>query len=53
MARQLRIAYPGAYYHVTARGNERKVILPSIDRHPVKRVNTATEVINDKADKDR
>ena len=26
MARPLRIEYPGAYYHVTARGNERKRI---------------------------
>ena len=26
MARQLRIQYPGAYYHVTCRGNERKKI---------------------------
>ena len=26
MARQLRIQYPGAYYHVTCRGNERKDI---------------------------
>ena len=26
MARPLRIEYPGAYYHVTARGNERKAI---------------------------
>ena len=26
MARPLRIAYPGAVYHVTSRGNERKAI---------------------------
>lgn len=26
MARQLRIQYPGAYYHITCRGNERKKI---------------------------
>jgi REP element-mobilizing transposase RayT len=26
MARSLRIQYPGAYYHVTCRGNERKLI---------------------------
>jgi hypothetical protein len=26
MARPLRIEYPGAYYHVTSRGNERKTI---------------------------
>jgi REP element-mobilizing transposase RayT len=30
MARQLRIEYPVAYYHVTARGNERKEILKSV-----------------------
>lgn len=29
MGRQLRIEYPGAYYHVTARGNERKYIFKS------------------------
>lgn len=29
MARQLRIEYPDAYYHVTARGNERKDIFKS------------------------
>lgn len=29
MARQLRIEYPEAYYHVTARGNERKEIFKS------------------------
>lgn len=27
MARPLRIEYPGAFYHITARGNERKAIL--------------------------
>ena len=26
MARPLRIEYPGAYYHITSRGNERKAI---------------------------
>ena len=26
MARPLRIEYPGAYYHVSTRGNERKAI---------------------------
>ena len=26
MTRPLRIEYPGAYYHVTSRGNERKAI---------------------------
>ena len=29
MARPLRILYPGAFYHVTARGNERKEIFKS------------------------
>ena len=29
MARPLRIQYPGAYYHVTCRGNERKAIFRS------------------------
>lgn len=29
MGRQLRIEYPGAYYHVTARGNERKDVFKS------------------------
>ena len=26
VARPLRIEYPGAYYHITSRGNERKAI---------------------------
>ena len=29
MARPLRITYPGAFYHVTSRGNERKKIFKS------------------------
>jgi hypothetical protein len=29
MARPLRITYPGAYYHVTSRGNERKDVFKS------------------------
>ncbi|MBW1799440.1 MAG: transposase [Deltaproteobacteria bacterium] len=29
MARPLRVQYPGAFYHVTSRGNERKVIFKS------------------------
>jgi REP element-mobilizing transposase RayT len=29
MARPLRIAYPGAYYHITARGNEQKDVFKS------------------------
>jgi REP element-mobilizing transposase RayT len=34
MARSLRIQYPGAFYHVTCRGNERKkVFLDDDDRH--------------------
>lgn len=30
MARPLRIEYPGAFYHITARGNERKDIFKSV-----------------------
>jgi len=34
MARPLRIEYPGAFYHVTCRGNERKQIFQDdADRH--------------------
>jgi REP element-mobilizing transposase RayT len=29
VARPLRIAYPGAFYHITLRGNERKDIFKS------------------------
>ena len=29
MARQLRINYPGAFYHVTSRGNEQKAVFKS------------------------
>ena len=29
MARPLRIEYPGAFYHVTSRGNEQKVVFTS------------------------
>ncbi len=29
MARPLRIEYPGAFYHVTSRGNERKIVFQS------------------------
>jgi len=29
MARQLRIEFPGAFYHATSRGNERKAIFKS------------------------
>ncbi len=33
MARPLRINYPGAFYHITSRGNERKPVFKSnIDR---------------------
>jgi putative transposase len=33
MARPLRIEYPGAYYHVSTRGNERKAIFrDDVDR---------------------
>ncbi len=31
MARPLRLIYPGALYHITARGNERKEIYRSDD----------------------
>ena len=30
MARPLRITFPGAFYHVTSRGNERKDVFKSI-----------------------
>jgi REP element-mobilizing transposase RayT len=30
MARPLRITYPGAFYHLTSRGNERRQIFKSI-----------------------
>ena len=29
MARPLRIAYPGAFYHIASRGNERKAVFKS------------------------
>ena len=29
MARPLRITYPGAFYHITSRGNERKALFKS------------------------
>ncbi len=29
MARALRIIFPGAFYHVTSRGNERKAVFKS------------------------
>ena len=35
MARPLRIQYPGAYYHVTCRGNERKEIFLDAQDHNV------------------
>lgn len=31
MARSLRIEYPGAWYHVTCRGNERRAIFADDD----------------------
>ena len=34
MSRSLRIEYPGAFYHVTARGNERKAIFKAIGWNP-------------------
>ena len=30
MTRPLRITYPGAFYHITSRGNERKQIFKSV-----------------------
>lgn len=46
MARPLRISYPGAVYHVTARGNERKAIVRNNeDRHRF--VQTLATVVND------
>ncbi len=30
MARALRIQYPGAFYHVTSRGNEQKAVFRSV-----------------------
>ncbi len=39
MARPLRIQYPGAVYHVTARGNERKpIVRDDKDRYSFPRV---------------
>ena len=36
MARPLRIIYPGAFYHITSRGNQRKEIFKSqADREKV------------------
>ncbi|MGD9162474.1 MAG: hypothetical protein PVG39_28970 [Desulfobacteraceae bacterium] len=29
MARPLRITYPGAFYHITSRGNEQKAVFKS------------------------
>jgi REP element-mobilizing transposase RayT len=48
IARQLRIAFPGAFYHVTARGNERKAVFKSIrDRQKfLEYLETATERYN-------
>ena len=33
MARPLRIAYPGAFYHITSRGNDTRKTLKEIGRH--------------------
>jgi REP element-mobilizing transposase RayT len=33
MSRALRIEYPGAFYHVTARGNERKAIFKATENY--------------------
>ena len=34
MSRSLRIEYPGAFYHVTAHGNERKALFKAIGWNP-------------------
>jgi REP element-mobilizing transposase RayT len=48
MARPLRIAYPGAFYHVTSRGNEQKAVFKSIrDREKfLEYLESATERYN-------
>jgi REP element-mobilizing transposase RayT len=48
MTRPLRIQYPGAFYHITSRGNERKAIFKSIkDREKfLSYLETATERYN-------
>jgi len=33
MSRSLRIEYPGGFYHVTARGNERKAIFKATENY--------------------
>jgi len=38
MGRPLRIEYPKAFYHITARGNERQTIFRSKDRERYKAV---------------
>ena len=45
MARPLRITFPGAFYHVTARGNERKAVFKNTrDRQKfLEYLETATE----------
>jgi hypothetical protein len=36
MVRPLQIEYPGAFYHVTSRGNEQKNIFKSdVDQHTI------------------
>ena len=34
MARHLRIEYPGALYHITARGNDRRPIFETVEDRP-------------------
>jgi REP element-mobilizing transposase RayT len=48
MARPLRITYPGAFYHVTSRGNERKAVFKSVrDREKfLEYLESATERYN-------
>jgi putative transposase len=44
MARPLRIAFPGAFYHITSRGNEQKAVFKSRrDREKFLDVQSATE----------
>ncbi|MBU0992101.1 MAG: transposase [Proteobacteria bacterium] len=48
MARQLRIQYSGAYYHVTGRGNERKDIFKDKDDYLMflEKISDSLEVYN-------
>ena len=48
MARQLRIQYPGAFYHVTGRGNERQDIYRDKDDYVMflEKLSNSLEVYN-------